>query len=92
MIASFKHRGLRRFHEREDRSRLPQQHLPKIGRVLERLDAATDPAGMNVVGFRLHPLKGDMRGFWSVQVSGNLRVVFRFEGTDAYDVDLIDYH
>ena len=92
MIASFKHRGLRRFHEREDRSRLPQQHVARIERVLDRLNVAVNPQGMDVSGFELHPLKGDLKGFWAVRVSGNLRVIFRFEGGDAYDVDLTDYH
>jgi len=47
---------------------------------------------MDVAGFGLHPLKGDLRGFWAVRVSGNLRIVFRFQDGDAYDVDLVDYH
>ena len=92
MITSFKHRGLRRFHERKDRSRLPQAHVNRIERILDRLDVATQPSGMDVPGFDLHPLKGDLDGFWAVRVSGNLRIIFRFEEGDAYDVNLIDYH
>ena len=57
-----------------------------------RLEGATRPGNMGVPGYHLHPLKGDRRGQWSVRVSGNWRVVFRFEGTEAVDVDLIDYH
>ena len=57
-----------------------------------RLEGATRPANMSVPGYHLHPLKGARRGKWSVRVSGNWRVVFRFEGTEAVDVDLIDYH
>ena len=92
MIASFKHRGLQRYHERNDRSRLPQTHLARIDRILDRLNVAVQPNSMDVAGFALHPLKGDLRGFWAVRVSANLRVVFSFEDGDAYDVDLIDYH
>ena len=50
------------------------------------------PEKMNLPGFRLHPLKGDLRGFWAVTVRANWRIIWRFEGTDAVDVDLIDYH
>jgi proteic killer suppression protein len=64
----------------------------KIGRILARLDAATATADMDVPGFRLHPLKGDLSGFWAVTVRANWRIVFRFEDGDAYDVDYIDYH
>lgn len=92
MITSFKHRGLRRFHERNDRSGLPQAYVPKIERALDRLDVATGPEGMDVPEFGLHPLRGNLDGFWSVRVSANLRITFRFEGGDAYDVDLTDYH
>lgn len=50
------------------------------------------PEDLNQPGFALHPLRGDRRGFWSVRVSGNWRVIFRFEEGDAFDVDLVDYH
>jgi proteic killer suppression protein len=60
--------------------------------ILARLHASEVPGDMALPGLRLHPLKGDMKGFWAVSVSGNWRVVFRFEGKDAYDVDYIDYH
>lgn len=92
MIASFRHRGLQRYHERGDRSRLPQAHVARIDRILDRLDVAKQPSGMDVAGFGLHPLRGDLRGLWAVRVSGNLRIVFRFQDGDAYDVDLLDYH
>lgn len=47
---------------------------------------------MNLPGFRLHPLKGDLAGYWAVSVSGNWRVIFRFEEGHAAEVDLLDYH
>ena len=68
------------------------QHVRKLQVILTILNAATSPAGMDVPAFRLHPLKGERKGQWAVSVSGNWHVVFRFEGQDATDVDLIDYH
>ncbi len=64
----------------------------KVGRILARLDEATEPANLDLPGFRLHPLKGSLADFWSVSVTGNWRVIFRFDGVHACDVDLIDYH
>ena len=65
---------------------------PRIRRILFRLQEATHPGSADAPGFRLHPLKGDRAGQWSVRVSGNWRVVFRFEDGEAVDVDLIGYH
>jgi proteic killer suppression protein len=67
-------------------------HVDKIQRILARLDEAAQVRNMDLPGFRLHPLKGDLAGYWSVAVSGNWRIVFRFEVGHASDVDLIDYH
>jgi proteic killer suppression protein len=66
--------------------------VPKIKRILARLDEATEVSNMALPGFELHPLKGRLKGFWAVSVSGNWRIVFRLENGKAYDVDLIDYH
>ena len=66
--------------------------MPRIRRILLRLQEATNPGSAAAPGFRLHPLKGDRAGWWSVGVSGNWRGVFRFEHTEVVDVDLIDYH
>lgn len=65
---------------------------PKIERILARLDVATKPEMRGLPGFRLHPLKGELRGFWSVRVTGNWRFIFRFDGGHVWDVDLVDYH
>ena len=92
MIRTFRHRGLKRLYEQGDRSRIRPDHVAKVRRILARLDAAVTVADVDAPGFRLHPLKGDLRGFWAVSVSGNWRVIFRFEAGDALDVDLIDYH
>ena len=87
-----RHKELRALHEQDDRSRLPADLVPRIRRVLFRLQEATNPGSADAPGFRLHPLKGDHAGWWSVRVSGNWRVVFRFENAQVVDVDLVDYH
>lgn len=92
MIVRFRHRGLRRLYERGDRRLLPSQRVGKIERILARLDVAKEPADMNLPGFRLHPLRGTLTGFWAVNVSGNWRIIFRFEAGNVRDVDLVDYH
>ena len=92
MIVHFRHKGLKRLYERDDRRGLPAAHADRIARILARLDVAAAPQQMDLPGFRLHPLKGDLAGFWAVSVSGNWRIVFRFDGTDVRDVDLVDYH
>ena len=92
MIVRFRHKGLRLLFENDDPRRLPPQQVAKIGRILARLDVAADPTAMKVPGLHLHPLKGTLAGHWSVRVSANWRIVFRFDGHDATDVDLTDYH
>jgi proteic killer suppression protein len=92
MVGSFKHRGLKRLYERGDRSGIRPDLLETVEDILARLDEAATPQALNLPGYRLHPLKGDLQGFWSVTVRANWRIMFRFEGTDAFDVELIDYH
>jgi proteic killer suppression protein len=92
MIKSFKHRGLKRLYEHDDRSGIRPDMVNKIERILAALDAAKAPQELDIPGYRLHPLKGDLIGLWAVTVRANWRIVFRFEGTDALDIELIDYH
>jgi proteic killer suppression protein len=92
MVKTIKHRGLRRLYEDNDSSGVLSQYVAKIRRILLALDNAEDIRALDLPGFRLHPLKGDLVGFWSVTVSGNWRIIFRFEQGDAFDVDLVDYH
>jgi proteic killer suppression protein len=92
VIRSFKHRGLRRLYERGDRSGIRTDLLDTVERILTVLDSATTPQALNLPRYRPHPLKGDLKGFWSVTVRANWRIVFRFEGEDAFDVELTDYH
>jgi proteic killer suppression protein len=92
VIRSFKHRGLKRLYEQDDRSEIRPDLLDKVERILTTLDSAATPQALDVPGYRLHALKGGLKGFGSVTVRANWRIVFRFEGTDAFDVELIDYH
>ncbi|MDE0457469.1 MAG: type II toxin-antitoxin system RelE/ParE family toxin [Chromatiales bacterium] len=92
MIRTFRHRGLRELYEQGRSSRVAQGHAAKLLRILTALDRSTGPQGMDIPGFRLHPLKGRMEGHHAVSVSGNWRVTFRFEDGNAVDVDYLDYH
>ena len=92
MIRSFRHRGLRRFYERGDPSRLRADQADRIAIALADLDAARKPSDLDLPGYRLHPLRGDLKGFWSISISANWRIIFRFEDGDVSHVDLVDYH
>ena len=92
MIASFKHKGLKVYFEEDDGSKLPPDMLAKIRLILTALEASTAIEGMNNPLFKLHPLKGDLQGFWSVTVKANWRIIFKFDGGNAFDVDFVDYH
>jgi toxin HigB-1 len=92
MIKSFKHRGLKRLYERDDRSGIRADLLDTVERILTALDSATAPQDLDIPRYRLHPLKGELKGLWAVTVRANWRIVFRFEGADAFDVELMDYH
>ena len=92
MILGFRHRGLRRLYEKGDRRRIPPEYVAKVERILARLDVAAEPRNMDIPGYRLRSLSGDLEGFWSVIVSGNWRLIFRFDAGNVRDVDLIDYH
>jgi proteic killer suppression protein len=92
MIVRFRHKGLERFFASGDARGIAAQQAKKLKILLGVLATAKLPSDMNIVGTRLHPLKGDLKGFWSVNVSGNWRLVFRFDGENATDVDLMDYH
>jgi len=92
VIENFKHKALAQFFEDDDRRKLPASQIAKIARILARLNEAMTVQDMGLPGYRLQPLKGELAGFWSVTVSGNWRIIFRFENGSAFDVDLIDYH
>jgi proteic killer suppression protein len=92
MIRRFRHRGLKRLYERDDRSGVNAAHVARLERILTLLDVAQRPADIDLPGYRLHPLKGERKGEWSVSVSGNWRVTFRFDEGDVVDLNFEDYH
>ena len=92
MILKFKHKGLTRLYHDDDPKGVSAQQVDKLRQILTLLDAAEGPEHMRAPGLKLHPLKGDRKGQWSVWVTGNWRVVFKFEGINATDVELVDYH
>lgn len=92
MIVSFRHRGLKRLYLQGDPSGVRPDHLQRIRIILAVIDTASTVADINVATFRLHALSGDLKGYWSVVVRSNWRIIFRFEGGHAHDVELIDYH
>ena len=92
MIKTFRHRGLKRLYEHDDRSGLNAGQLPRIRAVLALLDDAARLSDLDIPGYALHPLKGGLKGFWSLRISGNFRLIFRMEDGDVYDVNLVDYH
>lgn len=91
-IKKFKHKGLKKLFEYGIKSGIQTTHADKIALILDLLDAAKEPKDMNFPGSNFHPLKGDLKGFFSVHVNGNWTIIFRFEKSDAHDVNLIDYH
>lgn len=92
MIRSIRHKGLKRLHQDDDPRGLVAEHVTKLRDILARLDAAQTVADMDLPGFRLHPLKGKLKGFYGVTVRANWRVIFRFANRDAFDIDYVDYH
>jgi proteic killer suppression protein len=93
VIKTFRHKGLRRLLEDNDPRGVPVHLAAKLRRVLAQLHVSEVPDDMGgMPGWRLHPLKGDRSGQWSVTVSGNVRIVFRFVNKSVFDVDLVDYH
>jgi proteic killer suppression protein len=92
VIRSFKHRGLKRLYERDDRSGIRPDLLETVERILTVLNSASSPQALDIPRYHLHPLKGELKGLWSVTVRANWRIIFRFEGNDAFDVEMIDYH
>ncbi|MGH7836959.1 MAG: type II toxin-antitoxin system RelE/ParE family toxin [Candidatus Binataceae bacterium] len=92
MIRSIGHKGLKRLYEADDPRGVIAEHIAKLRDILARLDAASAVADMDLPGFKLHALRGKLRGVWAVTVRANWRVTFRFVGGDALDVDYVDYH
>jgi proteic killer suppression protein len=92
MIESFRHRGLKRLFQNGEGKGVSPQFVDRVENILGLLDAATRVQDMALPSFRLHMSSGNLRGYWSVTVRANWRIIFRFEDGNAHDVDLIDYH
>jgi proteic killer suppression protein len=92
MIKSFQHKGLEGFFKSGSKAGVQPTHATKLRLQLTALDHAKQPDDMNAPGWRLHRLTGKLAGYFSVTVSGNWRLIFKFEGQDAELVDYLDYH
>ncbi len=92
MIKTFAHKGLENFFSRALKKGINPQQADRILRILDRLEGVVTAADMNLPGYGFHKLTGDRKGTYSVKVSGNWRITFRFEGGNAFDVNLEDYH
>lgn len=92
MIRGFKHKGLARFFQTGSKTGIQAQHAERLRLILGLLSAATRPEDMGLPGLRLHPLKGNRKGYWAVWASGNWRITFKFVDADADMVDYEDYH
>lgn len=92
MISSFRHKGLEAFHLQGNKKGIQPTQEKRLRGILAFLEAAVTVSDMNVPGLNLHQLKGELKDYWAVKVDGNYRVIFRFENSNAYDVDVVDYH
>lgn len=92
MIQSFRHKGLEKLFNDGAKKGIRPEHAKRLEDILDRLNAAAEIGDMDYPGSFLHPLKGPLKGRWSVNVSGNWRVTFRFANGDAHEVNYTDYH
>lgn len=92
MILSFRHKGLEAFFHRGSKAGIQAHHAARLRLMLTALDYARKPEDMNAPGWRFHRLTGDMKGFFSITVNANWRLIFRFTGNDAELVNYLDYH
>lgn len=92
MIQSFRNKALKRLYNQGDTSGANPVLVSRIEDMLAHLDNATKPTDLDLPGYRLHPLKGELKGHWSLTVSGNWRITFQMDDGDVYDIDLLDYH
>ena len=88
----FRSRNLRALHERGDRRRIAPRYVERIEYILAVMERASDVDDLLVPSFRLHQLRGDLAGMWSIRISANWRIIFRADGATLYDIDYVDYH
>jgi len=91
-IKNFRHKGLRRFFADGDKSGIQSAHSKKIGLILDLLDGALRVKDMDFPGSDFHPLRGNLKEYYSVHVNGNWTIIFKFKNGDVFDIDLRDYH
>ena len=92
MIKSFRHKGLQRFFETGSKAGIQASHAEKLRLQLVALDQAQKPEDMSAPSWGLHPLRGDLKGYWAITVNGNWRLIFFFEGVNVILLDYLDYH
>lgn len=92
MIKSFRHKGLQRFFETGSKAGIQASHAEKLRLQLAALDQAQKPEDMSAPSWGLHPLRGDLKGYWAITVNGNWRLIFFFEGVNVILLDYLDYH
>jgi proteic killer suppression protein len=92
MIVKFRHKGLKQLYDEGNPSKLPASQVDKIILLLSQLDAAKAPEELNISGYGFHSLSGNFQGFYALIVNKNYRIIFRFDGKNATDVDYLDYH
>jgi toxin HigB-1 len=92
VIKSFRHKGLKKFYETGSVVGVQSSHLNRLKMILTALDTSVEISDMDIPGFKLHPLKGKLKGRWSVSVSGNWRITFEFREGNTYVLDYEDYH
>lgn len=92
MIKSFKHKGLEKFYLLGNKSGIQEKHAQRLRLILNRLNLITEINDIDIPGLNLHKLKGELKEYWSLKVSGNWRITFKFENENVYIVDYQDYH
>jgi toxin HigB-1 len=92
VIKSFRHAGIAKFFATGSKAGIQPAHANRLRLQLAQLNVATVPGDMDLPGWRLDPLKAELKGHWAVSVNGNWRLTFAFEGDDAILTDYQDYH
>jgi len=92
MITTITHKGLRKFYEEGDTALLGNRYLIKLEMIMSAIDAITEEKDIIALGKNIHKLKGNYEGYWSLNITGNLRMIFKFEKQNILNIDLVDYH